>query len=67
LPAWISDLSLTEFIAAFERNDLGVFALFMLLAPNQIRSAHALLAMSARTFGYRAIKFGSMRLGQHCA
>jgi hypothetical protein len=38
----LSDVSLTEPIVAFERNDLGIFAIFMEARPqSQIQSAHA--------------------------
>jgi hypothetical protein len=38
----LSEFPRAEFIAAFERNDLGVFAMFIEARPqNQIRSAQA--------------------------
>jgi hypothetical protein len=47
-PERLSDFSLAEFIAAFERSDLGVFALFIHSPQTKIQSAHASFAMSAR-------------------
>jgi hypothetical protein len=40
-PEQLSNFSLTEFIAALERSDLGVFALFIPRAPTEFQIADA--------------------------
>jgi hypothetical protein len=50
----LSNVSPTEFIAAFKRSDPGLFALFIEVRPqNQIESAHAPHSDEQLHLGYR--------------